>query len=181
MSTYAIPSENFPWYSYTPNLVIPGTFFQKLLSGQACFGPILTVFGPNDLEGQGQISPYAIHSDILPRYTYKPNLVILGAFFQKLLCVQANVDGQTDGRTDGQTQAMTIPLGHTGWGVKNDTVAASPHAGLVWMRLKCWEKVLQFDVGSTWSLRNYVRLMSIKYQDVITLCFFPCDCFILSF
>ena len=84
------------------------------------------VFGPNDLEGQGQISPYAIPSENLPRYTYKPNLVILGAFFQKLLSLQAKVYRQTDGRTDrqadiqtyGQTQATTIPLGHTGRGVK---------------------------------------------------------------
>ena len=64
-------------------------FFQKLLSGQARFGPILTVFGPNDLEGQGQMLPYAIPSENFPRYTYKPNLVILGTFLQKLLSGQA--------------------------------------------------------------------------------------------
>ena len=60
MSPYAIPSKNFPRYTYKPNLVILGTFFQMLLSGQARFGPILTVFGPNDLEDQCQMSPYAI-------------------------------------------------------------------------------------------------------------------------
>ena len=38
------------------------TMFQKLLSVQARFGPIFTLFCPNDLEGQGQTSPYAIPS-----------------------------------------------------------------------------------------------------------------------
>ena len=84
ISSYAILSMNVPRYTYKPNLVTLGTFSQKLLSGQARFGPILTVFGPNDLEVQGQISPYAIPSENFPRYIYKPNLVILGTFFQKL-------------------------------------------------------------------------------------------------
>ena len=53
----SIASESFPRYTYKPNLVILGTIFQKLFSGQARFGPILTVFSPNDLEGQGQMSP----------------------------------------------------------------------------------------------------------------------------
>ena len=61
----------------------------KLLSGQARLGPILTDFGPNDLEGQRQMSPYAIPSKNFPRYTNKPNLVILCAFFETLLSGQA--------------------------------------------------------------------------------------------
>ena len=80
------------------------TILQKLLSVQTRFSPILTVFGPNDLEGQGQISPYAILSENIPRYTYKPNLVILATFFQKLLSLQAK-SGWTGGRTDGPTDA----------------------------------------------------------------------------
>ena len=59
-----------------PNLVALATIFQKLLRVQARFRPILTVFGPNDLEGQGQMSPYAIPSENFPRYTYKTNLWI---------------------------------------------------------------------------------------------------------
>ena len=74
-----------------PSLVALATILQKLLSAQACFWPILMVFGPNDLEGPGQMSPYAIPSENLPRYTYKPNLLILGAFDQKLLSVLAKV------------------------------------------------------------------------------------------
>ena len=64
--------------------MILGTFIQKLLSGQAGFGPILTVFGPYDLEGQGQMSPYAIPSENYTRYltakfggpSYNPSEVI---------------------------------------------------------------------------------------------------------
>ena len=78
----------------TPHLVF--------LGGQTCFGTISTVFNPNDLEGQGQMSPYAITSENIPRYTYKPNLVILRTFFQMLLDVQVK-SGRTDGRTDGRT------------------------------------------------------------------------------
>ena len=90
ISSYAIPSQNVLRYTYEPNLVILGTFFQKLLSGQARFGLILTIIGSNDLEYQGQMSPYAIPSENFHRYTYKPNLVILITFFLKLLCGQAN-------------------------------------------------------------------------------------------
>ena len=140
MSPYAIPSENFPRYTYKPNLVILGTFFQKLLSGQAHFGPILTVFGPNDLEGQGQMSPYAIPSENFPRYTYKPNLVILGTFFQKLLSGQAIVDRRTDRRTDGQTDRRTDA---------GDDNTPRPY----WPRGKnCWI-VLKFD-----------KWMPVKFQ-----------------
>ena len=35
-----------------------------------------------------------------------------------LIRMDGQTDRQTDGQTDGQTQAMTIPLGHTGRGVK---------------------------------------------------------------
>ena len=77
---------------------------QKLLGVQACFRQILTVFGPNDLEGQGQMSPYAIPSENFSKYTYKPNLGILVTLFQKLLWVQAK-SRQTDGRTDIRTDA----------------------------------------------------------------------------
>ena len=78
--------------SYNPSKVIECT---SLL-----FWQFLDVFGPNDLECQGRISPYAIPSENLPRYTYKQNVLILGAFFQKLLSVQAKVDKQMDGQTD---------------------------------------------------------------------------------
>ena len=96
-------------------MLILGTFCQKLLSGQARFVPILTVFGPNDLDGQGQISPYAIPFEIFPRYTYKLNMVILGAFFQKLLSGPARfgpiltVFGPNDLEGQGQISPYAIP------------------------------------------------------------------------
>ena len=83
-------------------MVALATIIQNVLIVQARFGQIVTVFVPNDLEDQRQMSPYAMPSDNLTRYTYKPNLVILGSFFQKLLSVQAKVYGRTDGRTDGR-------------------------------------------------------------------------------
>ena len=61
------------------------TILQKLLSVQVLLGPILTVFGPNDLEGQDQMSPYAIPSENYPRFiqrskfgdpSYNPSKVI---------------------------------------------------------------------------------------------------------
>ena len=43
-----------------------GILLQKLLSVQARFWPFLTVFGPNDLEGQGQISPFQCSANAAP-------------------------------------------------------------------------------------------------------------------
>ena len=85
---------------------------QMLLSVQALFWPILDVFGQNDLEGQGQMSPYAIPFENFPRYTYKPNLVIVGRFVQKLSSGQAIVDRRTDGQTDGRTDVFMYEQVH---------------------------------------------------------------------
>ena len=60
-SPYAIPSENYPKWIKMPNLEALATMLQKLSSVQARFWPILAVFGPNDIEGQGQMSLYASH------------------------------------------------------------------------------------------------------------------------
>ena len=79
-----------------------------LLRGKARFGPIGTVFGPNDLDDKGHMAPYTIPPENFPRYTYKPNLVILGTFFQKLLSGQAIVDRRTDGRTDGHKYRLKV-------------------------------------------------------------------------
>ena len=77
--------------------------------GQARFGLILMVFSPNDLEGQGQMSSYAIPSENYPWYTCKPNLVILAAFFQKLSRGQASSYRRTDGRTDTNIVLKWLP------------------------------------------------------------------------
>ena len=55
---------------------------------------------PNNLEGQGQITAYPIPTENSPKYTWKPNLVILAPFGQKLSHVYGRTDGQTDRRTD---------------------------------------------------------------------------------
>ena len=117
----------------------PRIDFSKVIVRTSPIFADFDLFDPNDLEGQGQITPYTIPSEIFPRYTCKPNLVILGPFFQSYRAdkqcltdrqTDGRTDGQTDGRTDGQTQATTIPLGHTGRGVKTfrviNNVSTSP-------------------------------------------------------
>ena len=47
--------------------------------------PVLTVLTPNNFECQGQIIPSTIPNQIIPRYTYKPNLAIVGLLIEKLL------------------------------------------------------------------------------------------------
>ena len=67
MSPYAIPSKNYPRRIRLPHLVAQATILQKLLSVQARFWQILTIFSQNDIEGQGQMSLYAIPNEIYPR------------------------------------------------------------------------------------------------------------------
>ena len=77
---YTIPSETYMLCTYWCNLVNLDSIFQKLLCGQARFFANFDLFYPNDLEGQGQITPQTIPTENFPRYTCKPNLVILAHF-----------------------------------------------------------------------------------------------------
>ena len=101
--------------TYKQNLTILARFFKKLLIGQANFYSIWTVLAQNDLEGQGQITTYAIPSKNFLRYTFKPNLVIIGTLFQKLLCGQAHhlqswiVLAPNDLEGQGQMSENAIP------------------------------------------------------------------------
>ena len=70
------------------NLVALATILQKLLRVQARFWPILIVFGPNDIEGQGQTSPFGIPTENYPRRIYMTNLVALATILQKFLRVK---------------------------------------------------------------------------------------------
>ena len=49
----------------------------ELSGGQARFWPIWAVLTPNDLEGQGQSTPFSIGFWRVQRYTFGANLVIL--------------------------------------------------------------------------------------------------------
>ena len=80
-------------------MVYLATILQKLLWEQV----FLQILTPNDLEGKGQITPQTIPTENLPRYTFKPNLVILGQFFKRYADKQCLTDGQTDKQSDGQT------------------------------------------------------------------------------
>ena len=51
------------------------------------------------------MTTHTIPSENLPRYIYKPNLVILAPFFQKLPRGIAFDYGQTDGQTRVTTRA----------------------------------------------------------------------------
>ena len=52
------------------NLVILAQKRDELLRGQARFWPIWAVLTPNDLEGQGQSTPFSIGFWRVPRYTF---------------------------------------------------------------------------------------------------------------
>ena len=65
--------------------------------------PFWAVLTPNDLEGQGQSTPFSIGFWRVPRNTFGANLVILARKRDGLSCGQAAVYRQTDGWTDGRT------------------------------------------------------------------------------
>ena len=64
---------------------------------------ILIVLTPNDLEGQGQSTPFSIRFWRVPRYTFGANLVILSRKRDELTWSQAAIYRQTDGQTDRLT------------------------------------------------------------------------------
>ena len=65
---------------------------------------ILTVLTQIDLEGHDQITPYTILTKNFPKYTFKPNLMILVLFFQSY-----HADQNVHVRTDRGTTQVTIP------------------------------------------------------------------------
>ena len=100
-------TARFAGFSNNPSRVIEST---------SAFWPIWTVLAPDDLEDQGQVSPYALPSGNIPRYTYKPKFGDSRCVLSKVIECTNGVykrkviectDGQTGGRTDGPTQAMT--------------------------------------------------------------------------
>ena len=95
---FSIGFWRVPRYTFGANLVILARKRDELSRSQARFGSIWTVLAPNDLEGQGQSSPFSIGFWRVPRYTFGANLVILAQKRDELSCgQQISTDGQTDG------------------------------------------------------------------------------------
>ena len=115
--------ERVPRYTFCVNLEILARILVELLCGHARFCENWSVKVQNDLEGQGQSTPFSIASERVPRYTFCVNLEILARILVELSCGQASTygrtDRRTDGQTDGRTEATTIPFGKICRGVKN--------------------------------------------------------------
>ena len=104
---FSIASERVPRYTFCANLEILARILVELSRGHARFCENWSVKVQNDLEGQGQSTPFSIASERVPRYTFSANLEILARILVELSCGQASTYGQTDRRTDGQTDRRT--------------------------------------------------------------------------
>ena len=88
---------------YVPNLATLGQICHDLSRGQAHVGVHLSVNTPDGPGRQGLLSRDTIPCEKFQRYTFVPNVVILGQICREISCRQAHFlqpDRQTDRQTD---------------------------------------------------------------------------------
>ena len=114
MTPFSIASERVPRYTFSANLEILARILVELLCGHARFCKNWSVKVQNDLEGQGQSTPFSIASERVPRYTFSANLEILARILVELLCGHArfcknwSVKVQNDLEGQGQSTPFSI-------------------------------------------------------------------------
>ena len=86
---FSIPNKCIPGCMFGANLVILAQICDELSRKQATFPTILSQNGQNDLEGQGQLSPFSIPNKCIPGCMFGANLVILAQICDELSCGQA--------------------------------------------------------------------------------------------
>ena len=112
---FSIPAERIPRCIFGVNLGILAQIHYKLSCRQAKFPRILSQNGRNDLEGQGQWTPFSITAESIPLCMFGANLSILAQICDELSSGQfefpriLSQNGQNDLESQSQWPSFSIP------------------------------------------------------------------------